>query len=409
MAALRTTGRAAAQPDSHFYVAHPQVSEAKRTHMPSSFFKASSGTGKRPPERPDISQTPTIIIVSSFFSCVLGFWRLESIWLRYCMFRHLSLFLFGIGLAVGNVCAQPAPSASGTVSASAAPSAPAMENYAHLPLAFEKQSEGSHERFVARGQGYVIRVDNGKATILVSSSKAGDKAGKEKTNHAVSLEFAGSKPSHAVPGPELPGKVNYIRGNDPQRWQIGLSTYARVTYPDAYPGIDVVYYGNQQQLEFDLVVRPGADPEAIRLKVEGAGKLSIDGSGALNLGEAAGGLKVALPQIYQNLSGTKKSVPGHYAIVGQDEVAFRLDPWDHTRPLVIDPTIVYSTLFGGVQNYAIAEAIALDTAGNIVISGYTGGVGFPTVNAAQSIPKGSQDLFVTKINAAGTALIYSTY
>lgn len=312
------------------------------------------------------------------------------------MYRYFLLGSFYTGLLVGNIAAQPV---------SAAP-APAMERYARLPLTFEQQVDGSGERFLARGQGYVIGLDSGKAGILVSPAFSKDK--KAKSNHAVSLEFAGSKPSHAAPGPELPGKVNYLRGNDPQRWQIGLSTYARVTYPNVYPGIDVVYYGNQQQLEFDLVVRPGADPEAIRLKVEGAGRLSIDGSGALNLGDAAGGLKVALPQIYQDLNGTKKSVPGHYAIVGRNEVAFRLNPWDHTRPLVIDPTIVYSTLFGSPQSYAYAEAIALDPSGNIVISGYAD-AGFPTINAAQSVYKGDPDLFVTKINAAGTALLYSTY
>ena len=130
-------------------------------------------------------------------------------------------------------------------------------------------------------------MDAGKATIRATS--------KEKISHAVSLEFAGAGRSHAVFGPELRGKVNYIRGNDPRKWQLGLPTYARIAYSGIYPGIDVVYYGNQQQLEFDLLVKAGADPGAIRLKVGGAGKLSIDGAGSLNLGEATGGLSVALP------------------------------------------------------------------------------------------------------------------
>jgi len=181
----------------------------------------------------------------------------------------------------------------------------AGNDYARLPLAFEKQPGGLGERFVARGQGYVIGVDNGKAPIGVVT--------KGKNSHVVSLEFAGSQPSrHAVPGSELPGKV---------KWQIGLPTYARVTYPNTYPGIDVVYYGNQQQLEFDLVVKPDADSEAIPLKVEGAGKLSIDSSGALNPGEAAGGLRIALPRIYQEVNGARKSVAGHYGIVSRYEVA----------------------------------------------------------------------------------------
>ncbi len=291
----------------------------------------------------------------------------------------------------------------------AAPS-PSLENYARLPLAFEKEAGGSGERFVARGPGYAIGLDRGKATLGIVA--------KDKTSHAVSLEFAGSRLGPAIPGPELPGKINYIRGNYPRKWQTGLASYGRVTYPNAYPGIDVVYYGNQQQLEFDFVVKPGANPSAIRLKVEGTDKLSIDGSGALVLGDAAGalgdavgGLRVALPQIYQEVNGAKRSVPGHYAIVGRNEVAFRVDLWDHTRPLVIDPTIVYSALFGGGLSTTLGQAIGLDSSGNILIAGYTYAADFPTVNAAQNSFKGTSvyHAFVTKINSAGTGLIYSTY
>jgi hypothetical protein len=287
--------------------------------------------------------------------------------------------LFCFSLATSNVLAQKIVST------------PVMENHARLPLAFEKQPGGSGERFVARGQGYVIGLDAGKATIRVTSS--------------LSLEFAGASPSHAVVGDELPGKVNYIRGNDPRKWQIGLSTYARVAYPDTYPGIDVVYYGNQQQLEFDLVVKPGADPAAIRLKIGGAAKLSIDGSGALD----AGDVTIALPRIYQEVNGVKNSVAGHYAIAGRDEVAFKVDPWDRTRPLVIDPTLAYSALFGGSQAYNYGRAIGIDSLGNILIAGYTGAVDFPTVDAAQNGLDGNQDAFVSKIDPTGTALIFSTY
>jgi len=234
---------------------------------------------------------------------------------------------------------------------------------------------------VARGRGYVIGLEAGQAAIRITPG--------EKTNPVVSLEFAGARPSRAVVGPELPGKVNYILGSDPRKWQIGLATYARVTYPNAYPGIDVVYYGNRQQLEFDLVVKPGADPEAIRLKVAGAGKLSVDGSGALDLGEAAGGLRVALPEIYQVVNGAKKRVPGRYAIVGGDEVEFQVDPFDRTRPLVIDPAIVYSTLLGG--NSLSSQGSAMSQGQGIALDGT------------------QEDGFVSEINAAGTAFLYSTY
>jgi hypothetical protein len=304
---------------------------------------------------------------------------------------HKFGWLFWVAVSAGGA---PAPSLSPAV----------VKNLARLPLAFEKQGD----RFVARGQGYVVGVANGK--VLIGARE------KDKSSRFVSLEFAGSKSSRAIPGAELPGKINYIRGNDPHKWQIGLPTYARVTYPDTYPGIDVVYRGNQQELEFDLVVKPGADPEAIRLKVGGAGQLSIDSSGALilgeaagALGEAAGALRIALPQIYQEVNGSRKSVPGYYAIVGRDEVAFRIDPWDRTRPLVIDPTIVYSVLLGGGLNSNGANAIGLDSMGNVLIAGYTYALDFPTVSAAQNRLNGSPNVIVTKTNPAGTAFLYSTY
>src|SRR5579863_668651 len=124
---------------------------------------------------------------------------------------------FCFSLFAASAYAQTVPTGS------SAP-APTMQNYARLPLGFEKQTGGSGERFVARGQGYVIGLEMGKATIGVVDNK-------DKTSHAVSLAFAGSKPGHAIPGPELSGKINYIRGSDPRKWQLGVSSYERITYP----------------------------------------------------------------------------------------------------------------------------------------------------------------------------------
>jgi hypothetical protein len=270
---------------------------------------------------------------------------------------------------------------------------PALETYGRLPLAFEKHGE----RYVARGPGYAIGFEADKATVQVVS--------KEKSSPPIGLEFAGGQASRAVAGPELPGKVNYYIGNDPKKWETGLPAYSRITYPDVYPGIDVAYYGNQQQLEFDLIVKPGADPESIRLKVEGAEKLSIDDSGAVVLGD----LRVALPQIYQEIDGAKKSVPGHYALTGRDEVAFRIGAWDRAQPLVIDPTLVFSAIFGGGTNYSEALGIAVGAQGNIFVAGITLATDFPTTSAAQSAYKGSGDAFVAKLNTTGTAFLYSTY
>ena len=279
---------------------------------------------------------------------------------------------------------------------------PAMRNFAQLPLAFARSRSGGEDRYVARGRGYSISLDAARAAVEVTSGAAGK---------TVSLEFAGSQPGKLAAGPELPGKINIIQGNDPKQWQLGLSTYGRLSRANVYPGIDVVYYGNQQQLEFDLVVKPGANPDRIRLRVSGAEKLSIDTSGALDLGQGAGGMQVALPRIYQNVNGLRRNINGHYSVLGKDEVAFRVDPWDRTQPLVIDPTITLSTMFGGNGNTG-GQGIQLDSNGNILIAGGTAASDFPVASAAQITLNGingNSNAFVTKLNPTATSLIYSTY
>ena len=283
--------------------------------------------------------------------------------------------------------------------------------YLDLPLSFERQGDGANERYVARGNGYLVGLDKGRVVIELpaAGTSAKDSAGK-----LLSLDFTGGQPARAVPEGELAGKVNRYRGGDRNRWQTGLSTYSRVTYKDVYPGIDVVYYGNQQQLEFDFVVKPGADPGAIRMKVGGARDLKIDEAGALVIDEGGRKLKIALPAVYQDIvsqngKGGRKKIAGRYKLRGSGEVAFALDSWDRTQPLVIDPTLVYSALIDGGTSSAFGNAIAVDGSGNIYLAGYTYATDFPTVNAAQPGPASAPDGFVTKINSSGTALIFSTF
>ncbi len=280
-----------------------------------------------------------------------------------------------------------------------------IANYLHVPLAFERRGAGASETWVAHGQGYSLAVQRGKATIRTSVEEG-------HTPVTLSLEFAGAKSPAAVPGTKLPGKVNYIHGNDPKNWQMGLSTYDRVTYPNLYPGIDLVYYGNQQEIEFDLAVKPGADPRAIRMKVGGGAKLAVDDSGDLRVGDSE--VRIALPKIYQEIDGAKKAIPGHYALQGGDEVAFEIAAWDRTRPLVIDPAVVgpgltLSALLGGSTGATFGEHIALDSSGNIYVAGYTNAADFvPGPGQFQTGTNGTPDGFVTSISAAGK-LVYSTY
>src|ERR1035441_3976895 len=202
--------------------------------------------------------------------------------------------------------------------------APTANPYAKLPLAFERQGEGPQERYVVRGNGYMIALRGGGATIGVQS-QAG-------SSSSVSMDFAGSRKVPGTAGPELPGKVNYLHGNDPKQWRLGLSTYDSVSYREIYPAIDVVYRGNQRQMEFDLVLRPGADPKRIRLKFDGARELTLDAEGALVVHSAAGDLRIPLPVIYQEVAGARKTIQGRYGLLPNHEVGFRLDAYAHSSP-----------------------------------------------------------------------------
>ena len=286
---------------------------------------------------------------------------------------------------------------------SAAP--PAVRNL-KLPLAFARQTGPSGERYIARGNGYALSIDSAKTSIDIVSKP--DQAGS-----VISMEFAGGRRVAATAGAELPGKVNYIYGNDPSKWKLGLPTYESVGYQGVYPGVDVVYYGNQRQLEFDLVLKPGVDPRSIRMKFGGTRHISIDASGQLVLEAPTGEIRLPLPQIYQGAGESKKIVAGQYKLRSQHEVAFEVATYDRAKPLVIDPAIVYSALLGNADTDVVA--IALDSSGNAYVAGNTESdavlsTDFPvTPGAPQSAIVGLVTGFVSKINSTGTGLIYSTY
>jgi hypothetical protein len=271
-----------------------------------------------------------------------------------------------------------------------------------LPLAFERQGAGPGERYIARGPAYMIAIEGARTTISTF-------AGANKTGSNVSMEFAGGRDVQPVAGPELPGRVNYIHGNDPRQWKLGLPTYERVTRREVYPGVDIVYYGNGQQLEFDLVLKPGADPKSIRMKFGGARKVSLDAAGELVLETPSGKIRLPLPKLYQETSASKRSIQGHYTLRHRNEVGFEVASYDRTKSLVIDPTIVFGALFGG-NNTTSSNAIALDSTGNIYLTGYTYAADFPTTSGtAQPGYDANADGFVSKVNSSGTSVIYSTY
>jgi hypothetical protein len=225
------------------------------------------------------------------------------------------------------------------------------------------------------------------------------------------MTLAGANPAPSAAGiEELPGKVNYFIGKDPKAWRTNIPTYGKVRYGAVYRGIDLVYYGNGRQLEYDFIVAPGADPRVITLAFEGAGALTVSTEGDLVLQTRGGELRLRKPLIYQEVGGAKRSVPGGYVVKGERGVGFQVAAYDGTKPLIIDPVLVYSTYLGG-SGEDNGSAIAADATG-IYLAGLTISPDFPPAGSPspyQGGQVGDYDAFVTKLNPAGTALIYSTY
>ncbi len=294
-----------------------------------------------------------------------------------------------------------------------------------LPLAFEP-NEGqadSKVKFLARGSGYTLFLTETGAFL----SWAGPEGrGKKEAHPWYSPKLPNAKPSlrshqtvwlglqGADPrvswegGQKLPGHSNYFLGNDPKNWHSNIPQYSRVVAKDVYPGIDMVYYGRQGRLEYDFVLKPGADPGLIRLAYSGPRGIHLDGEGDLYLGKGLGAAVFEAPVAYQDLAGRRMTVNGRYALVGRGIIGFRMGTYDRTQPLVIDPVLAYSTFLGGIRQEE-GTGIAVDVGGNAYIVGYTDSTNFPITAGAFQHTIAGFNAFVTKLNPTGTALVYSTY
>ena len=300
-----------------------------------------------------------------------------------------------------------------------------LDAYEKLPLSFEKnQGQTDAEvRFRSRGSGYALFLAPGEAVLTLSRNPsearpkgrgAGSRGrGQESGDLApavVRMELLNANPTpRLVPEAEQGGEINYLIGNDPGGWHTGIPRYGRVVYQEVYPGIDWVFQGNPQQLEYDFVVHPGADPDDIVVGFEGAEDLSIDPRGDLVLRLPDGDIRHRAPYIYQEIDGTRHGVPGRYVRRDGSHVGFEVDAYDPTRPLIIDPIVEFSVYLGGGAVDVITD-IALDSNDDIYVVGHTDSDPFPTLGPAQgSLAGGVGDTFVTKLNAEGTAVIFSTY
>jgi uncharacterized protein (TIGR03437 family) len=268
-----------------------------------------------------------------------------------------------------------------------------------LPLVFEDHGDA----FLARSAGYSLQVDGPKSIIWVDGNRIG-------------ATLPGANPEARGVGLEATsGSVNYFLGDDARQWKTGIPSYHRVRYNEVYPGIDLIYYGNQGRLEFDFVVSAHADPSLIAMQFDGAGELTIGDEGDLLLHPPSGVLRFEKPLIYQERSGYRVEVAGRYVIREDETVVFEVADYDPSRELVIDPVVSFSTFFGGKGNDTGMQ-VAVGPLGNIYMGGVSTGDGFPiTSGVVQPNFAGmgpliitAGDAFVAKFTADGE-LVYSTY
>jgi len=284
-------------------------------------------------------------------------------------------------------------------------------NLGRLPLWFEanRGQADATSPFIAHGQDseFLISASGAQFVLRKASGKTA----------AARMQIVGANPGAQVSGDSpLVGQVNYLVGNQPAHWQSGVTTFAKVRVENIYAGINVVYYGNGRQLEYDFDLAPGTNPQTIALRFDGAEKISVNSQGELVVSLNGGEVIQHQPVVYQEVGGTRHEISGGYKLLDAHTATFALGSYDHSRALVIDPILSYSTFFGG-NNTDIAHAIAVDTTGCIYIAGETLSTSFTnlatgTFKSYQTNFQGGTvtgDAFVAKLKSDGSTLVYFTY
>lgn len=321
-------------------------------------------------------------------------------------FLFAALFLFLLALLHGIAHASEAGNRAAT-------------SYGNVPLSFEanRGQTDPQVEFLSRGTAYTLFLTRSGETVLQLRGH-----GHASHGALLGMKIVGADRRAIVQAQdELPGKANYFIGRDPAGWHTNVPTYGKVRYKDIYPGVDLVYYGNQRQLEYDFIVSPQIDLTSITIKFEGA-PVEVNSAGDLVLHSDAGDVYFRRPIAYQVEEGGKQKhfINSRFVQRGSSEVGFQIAAYDRTQPLVIDPVLVYSTYLGGsFPDQPLG--IAVDSSGSAYVTGITCSADFPvTTGAFQTTHKGSggacptsqnsfEDVFVTKLNPTGTGLVYSTY
>ena len=274
--------------------------------------------------------------------------------------------------------------------------------YGQLPLAFEPNlgQTSAAVDYLARGPGYTVWLTPTESVLSLQSASAA-------SGNVLSMELVGANAASVAQGQnQLAGVTNYLIGN-PSQWLTNIPNYGQVTYQNVYPGINLVYYGQGQQLEYDFVVAPGASTSEIRLQVQGSSRMTLDAQGDLVLTTSGGTVIEKAPVVYQLVNGVKQNVAGRYVLMDNEGVGFAIGAHNASLPLVIDPALDYSTYLGGIGDDN-ANAIAVDAAGNAYITGGTQSLNFPTTSGAVQSSFGARSIFQSSNGGASWSAANNT-
>lgn len=300
------------------------------------------------------------------------------------------------------------------------------DSFGRVPLGFEAnrgQTDAS-VKYLTRGEGYTLFLKDDEAIVALHKPSAVvpfrflTRKDFRKTPiplHAKTAEvelvhfrLVGARKASMRALDQGPFKSNYIVGRSQQKWTTDVANYRRVQSPGVYRGVDVTYYGNRRQLEFDYAVSPQGDPNSIRLYVDTRGTVSVDPDGSLKIATRAGDLKLHRPEIYQVTSRGRRNISGSYVQRGSHEIGFSVGSYDRNLPLIIDPVLTYSTYLGG-SDLEYPGGIAADADGNAYVWGTTFSLDFPTLQGYSTTANANGLIFVSKLDPTGTSLLYSTY
>jgi uncharacterized protein (TIGR03437 family) len=282
------------------------------------------------------------------------------------------------------------------VIAGMAMAAPSVK-WPEVSLSFEpnRGQAAANIRYLARDNSYAVYLGCGEILLYGQGSPL-----RTRLNGAdLSCRITGEAPQEST--------SNYFVGRDPQNWHTSIPNFAKVRYSGIYRGIDLIYYGKDGHLEYDWIVSPGADAGVIRMTFDSADRPRIDRWGDLVIRAGKNEYRHKKPVIYQEIAGRRVSVAGTWSLRGR-EGSFRVGAYDRTKELVIDPPLIFSTYEGG-SGLDYAYGVAVDSIGNTYVVGGAGSANFPVSSGFQNTLKGAEDVFVTKINPSGTAKLYSTY